>query len=240
MTEQLLKLPEKPGTVIAIGGWWLVRLPGYEGARSAWELLPFATEAIRNHAESIGVKAQCVYGDEWVLAEAEQEGGYVIIADPRDEPSGIQYFKPTPARLAASSTERETVYYPIGTRVYLRAAKALRGEITAVNADGTICVEWDNGAGVTRLEHELIGPEAALPPERPVWDGKSEPPKGARVQRRDDPAFHGTVKGTVAIVEHPRGGANGIVTVHWDGWNGTENIGMRQIEPAEEQQGWER
>lgn len=111
MHETLLKLPEKPGTVIAIGGWWLVRLPGYEGAPSAWELLPFATEAIRNRAESIGVKAQCVYGDDWVLAEAEREGGYLVVADPREEPSGVQYFKPVPARLAAQErTDRDRAW----------------------------------------------------------------------------------------------------------------------------------
>ena len=98
MTEQLLRLPEKPGTVIAIGEWWLVRLRPYEGAPSAWEMLPLPSKELTEHAERNGVKAQCVYGDDWVLAEAEQEGGYLVISDPRDEPSGIQYFKPVPAR----------------------------------------------------------------------------------------------------------------------------------------------
>lgn len=167
MHETLLKLPEKPGTVIAIGGWWLVRLPGYEGAPSAWELLPFATEAIRNRAEGIGVKAQCVYGDEWVLAEAEQEGGYLVIADPREEPSGIQYFKPIPARLAEA--EKTIVDVPVGTRVYLRAVDTMRGAVDRIREDGYVDVLWDNGS-VTTIELGLLGPEAALPSERTARD----------------------------------------------------------------------
>lgn len=163
MHETLLKLPEKPGTVIAIGGWWLVRLPGYEGAPSAWELLPFATEAIRNRAESIGVKAQCVYGDEWVLAEAEQEGGYLVIADPREEPSGIQYFTPRPA--LARVEEGATVNIPIGTRVYLRAVSDMRGRVTGIQHDGMVEVTWD-GSGASMISPDYIGPEAALPSER--------------------------------------------------------------------------
>lgn len=106
MSEQLLKLPETPGTVIAIGDWWLVRLRPYEGAPSAWELLPFPDSQVRDHAERIGVKAQCVYGDEWVLAEAEQEGGYLIISDPRPTPSGIQYFTPSLKASAAPEPKR--------------------------------------------------------------------------------------------------------------------------------------
>ena len=154
MHEALLKLPERPGTVIAIGAWWLVRLPGYEGAPSAWELLPFATEAIRNHAESIGVKAQCVYGDEWVLAEAEQGGGYLVIADPREEPSGVQYFKPVPA-LGRSI---EYVGPPIGERVQERANPTARGTVRKIGRNGYVDVEWDDGVWTT-IEVGALEPE---------------------------------------------------------------------------------
>lgn len=83
MGEQLLTLPQKPGTVIAIGEWWLVRLRPYEGsAPSAWELLPFPSNQIHDSAKRINVSAQCVYDDAWVLSEAEQEGGYVVISEP--------------------------------------------------------------------------------------------------------------------------------------------------------------
>lgn len=98
MPEPLLTLPQKPGTVIAIGDWWLVRLPPYETGAMSWELLPFRSDAQREHAERQGVKAQCVYGDDWVLAEAEQEGGYLVISDPRPVPSGIRYFRQELAR----------------------------------------------------------------------------------------------------------------------------------------------
>jgi hypothetical protein len=88
--EQLLKLPEKPGTIIAVGEWWLVRLRPYEGAPSAWELLPLPSKALVDHVKSMGVATQCVYGDDWVLAEVEQEGGYTVIAEPVT-PYGIRY-----------------------------------------------------------------------------------------------------------------------------------------------------
>lgn len=95
MSEQLLKLPEKPGTVIAIGDWWLVRLRPYEDTGpGAWELLPLPSSELAERAERSGVNPQCVYGDDWVLAEAEQEGGYLVIADPRERPGGVQYFTP--------------------------------------------------------------------------------------------------------------------------------------------------
>lgn len=90
--EQLIRLPEAPGTVIAIGEWWLVRLRSYEGAPSAWELLPFPNTAVRERAQSMHVASQCVYGDEWVLAEVEQEGGYDVISSPGRR-YGIRYTK---------------------------------------------------------------------------------------------------------------------------------------------------
>lgn len=77
-----LVLPTKPGTVIAIGGWWLTRLRPYEGAPSAWELHPMPTKKMTESAAGNGVKAQCVYDDEWVLAEAEQKGHFEIISEP--------------------------------------------------------------------------------------------------------------------------------------------------------------
>lgn len=92
MREPLLTLPQTPGTIISIGVWWLVRLRPYEQAPSAWELLPFPTEALEDHAKTMGVKAQCIYDDAWVLAEVEQEGGYLIISEPVAKPYGIKYF----------------------------------------------------------------------------------------------------------------------------------------------------
>lgn len=88
--ESLIKLPEKAGTVIAIGDWWLVRLRSYEGAKPAWEMLPLPSKALKDAAKRNGVDDQCVYGDEWVLAEVEQEGGFKIIASP-GTPWGVKY-----------------------------------------------------------------------------------------------------------------------------------------------------
>lgn len=88
MTEQLWNLPSKPGTVIAIGEWWLVRLRSYEGAPSAWELLPPSDRKVKEGMERAGVNAQCVYADDWVLAEADQEGGYYVMAEPTQRPYG--------------------------------------------------------------------------------------------------------------------------------------------------------
>lgn len=134
MTEQLLKLPEKPGTVIAIGAWWLVRLRPYGNAPSAWELLPMPDDESSERAKSLGVRTQCVYGDEWVLAEAEQEGGYAVISDPRDTPSGVQYFQHVLAR--AAEPEPRPIWDgtgkpPVGARVRLTAPglEHMRGEI---------------------------------------------------------------------------------------------------------------
>jgi hypothetical protein len=89
-TPEPLVLPTEPGTVIAIGEWWLVRLRPYQNedgftAPSAWELLPWPTPAIRKNAEDMGIAAQCVYGDAWVQAEAEQEGNFRIISTPVEE-----------------------------------------------------------------------------------------------------------------------------------------------------------
>ena len=95
MREQLLTLPSTPGTVIAIGNWWLVRLRPYGGAPSAWEMLPLPSAEATARAKANGVVTQCVYADDWVLSEAEQEGGYVIISTPA-RPYGIKYFTPEP------------------------------------------------------------------------------------------------------------------------------------------------
>lgn len=77
------ELPTEPGTVIAIGEWWLVRLPSFEGAPSAWELLPFSTMRMTERAKVMGVKSQCVYSDEWVQSEVDQDrNGFTIIASP--------------------------------------------------------------------------------------------------------------------------------------------------------------
>lgn len=81
-------LPTEPGTVIAIGDWWLVKLRPYtEYAEGAWELLP-APETANKRMQSLGVKAQCVYGSDWVLAEAQQEGGFRIISAPERRSTG--------------------------------------------------------------------------------------------------------------------------------------------------------
>jgi hypothetical protein len=92
MREQLLTLPQKPGTIIAIGDWWLVRLRPYEGAPSAWEFLPLPSKELKDHAKSQNTPDQCVYSDDWVLSEVEQEGSYVIISEPV-EPYGLKYFR---------------------------------------------------------------------------------------------------------------------------------------------------
>lgn len=82
--DSLWKLPDEPGTVIAIGGWWLVALERYEGREGpvSWELLPGASQEVAASIERAGAKAQCVYGHEWVMAEAEQEGGYFVVSTP--------------------------------------------------------------------------------------------------------------------------------------------------------------
>lgn len=84
--NKLWNLPTEPGTVIAIGEWWLVRLRSYEGAPSAWELLP--SKELTGLASRNGVTTQTVYDDAWVYAEADQEGGYYIISKPVDRPYG--------------------------------------------------------------------------------------------------------------------------------------------------------
>ena len=86
--ENLWSLPTNPGTVIAIGEWWLVRLRPYEGAPSAWELLPMSNKETTEHAKSIGVDSQCVYDDAWVMSEADQEGGYYVISEAVRTPYG--------------------------------------------------------------------------------------------------------------------------------------------------------
>jgi len=156
MPEQLLKLPQKPGTVIAIGTWWLVRLRPYGGAQSAWELLPMPDDASSERAKALEVRAQCIYNDEWVLAEAEQEGGYVVISDPRDAPSGVRYFRHEAAR--ATAPERPRPVWdglskpPIGARVQRRDGTQKHGEIVAPTTrdDTVVFVKW-----VAALDREL-------------------------------------------------------------------------------------
>lgn len=165
MTEQLLQLPKKPGTVIAIGEWWLIRLRSYEGAPSAWEMLPLPSRELGEHAERNGVKTQCIYDDEWVLAEVEQEGGYVVISDPREHPSGVQYFRPS-AKLAAAEPiwdELATLTPPIGARVRLTRGDA-RGEMVGTvrshdTEPGYVKVRWD------RVDHDAIVRQSNLEPE---------------------------------------------------------------------------
>lgn len=83
MAERLWVLPTKPGTVIDVGLWRFVKLEPYEGTNAGgWELLPARDAATKKTMSNCSVKDQCVYGDEWVLAEAEQEGGYFVIAEP--------------------------------------------------------------------------------------------------------------------------------------------------------------
>lgn len=79
---QPIVLPTEPGTVIAIGSWWFVRLRSYEGAPPAWELLPMPSKKLTDSAQGNGFAAQCVYGDDTVLAEAEQEGSFRIVSQP--------------------------------------------------------------------------------------------------------------------------------------------------------------
>lgn len=80
--ERTLVLPTAPGTVIAIGAWWFVRLRPYQDAPSAWEMLPLPSMQLKVQANANGFEDQCVYGDDTVLAEAEQEGAFVVIAAP--------------------------------------------------------------------------------------------------------------------------------------------------------------
>lgn len=143
MTEELLKLPQRPGTVIAIGVWWLVRLRPYGDAPSAWELLPLPSGELTDQAERNGVKTQCVYGDEWVLAEAEQEGGYLVISDPRVTPSGVQYFR----HEAAIATEPEPrPIWKRGDRVRmpLEDGRVWHGMVTEQRGEEETLVRWDH------------------------------------------------------------------------------------------------
>jgi hypothetical protein len=79
-----LVLPETPGTVIAIGEWWFVKLRPYtEGVEAAWELLP-APKNVAERIERLGIRTQHVYNNEWVLGEADQEGKFKIISEPKE------------------------------------------------------------------------------------------------------------------------------------------------------------
>jgi len=170
VTEQLLKLPEKPGTVIAIGAWWLVRLRPYEdtGAPSAWELLPMPSKATEDHATRQNVKTQCIYDDAWVLAEAEQEGGYLVISDPRDTPSGVQYFKPS-LKVSAAREEPRPVWDglgkpPIGARVRLRHDPFMSGEVVGRVVDRFVDVRWSfDGRVKVNVRVEDLEPQPPAP-----------------------------------------------------------------------------
>lgn len=105
--SDLWTLPTEPGTVIAIGGWWLVRLEPWNGdGPGCWELLPARSDEIRLSMERAGAKPQCVYGDDWVLAEAQQEGGYYVMAEPTYRPFGptIRYLPPRRTSVNASES----------------------------------------------------------------------------------------------------------------------------------------
>jgi hypothetical protein len=96
MGERLLQLPKAPGTVNAIGDWWLVRLRPYEnGYDGSWELLPFRSADARTHAASLNVRSQCVYSEAWVLTEAEQEGHFTVISEPLSQPYTFGYQRAT-------------------------------------------------------------------------------------------------------------------------------------------------
>lgn len=82
LIERHIVLPVEPGTVIAIGEWWFVRLRQYQGAPSAWEMLPLPTMELKNRAKANGFADQCVYGDSLVLEEAKQHGGWKLISAP--------------------------------------------------------------------------------------------------------------------------------------------------------------
>lgn len=88
--SRLWVLPDKPGTVIAVGAWWYVALEPYNDrdGELAWELLPPANEEVRRSMERAGVKSQCVYSGESVWLEADQEGGYYVISEPVQRPYG--------------------------------------------------------------------------------------------------------------------------------------------------------
>jgi hypothetical protein len=76
-------LPTEPGTVIAIGDWWLIRLRPYaKNVPAAWELLPQPADVTRR-IQRLAIKTQCVYGDDWVQAEVDQDpNGFRIISKP--------------------------------------------------------------------------------------------------------------------------------------------------------------
>jgi hypothetical protein len=260
MTEQLLQLPKKPGTVIAIGEWWLVRLRPYEdtGAPSAWELLPMPTAEQRQRAEALDVATQCVYGDEWVLAEAEQEGGYVVISDPRDTPSGVQYFTPEEKHDAEPEERRNeapnprpvwdglTYPLPLGARVQHThiGLRHLHGEVAPLEGDTSqepekyVGVRWDPmthggpGSSVATVRVSNLEPELIVAPyDRPIWSGKGKPPIGARVQSRDTRHRTGVVVGSTTADR---------VDVTWDGSENT-NVNVKVISLApEEMPPWKR
>lgn len=79
-----INLPTEPGTVIAIGEWWFVRLRPYKpGITPAWELLP-APEDVEDKARRNGFPSQCIYPDDIVLGEINQEGAFRIVAAPEE------------------------------------------------------------------------------------------------------------------------------------------------------------
>jgi len=77
-------LPTEPGTIIAIGGWWFVRLRPYSpGNTPAWELLP-APRDVEEKARRNGFPSQCIYSDGIVLEEINREGSFRIVAAPQE------------------------------------------------------------------------------------------------------------------------------------------------------------
>jgi hypothetical protein len=79
-----IALPATPGTVIAIGDWWFVRLRPYKpGLEPAWELLP-APQDVEEKARRNGFPSQCIYSDEIVRGEIDQEGSFRVVAAPEE------------------------------------------------------------------------------------------------------------------------------------------------------------
>lgn len=78
-------LPTEPGTIIAIGEWWFVRLRPYKPSITpAWELLP-APKDVEEKARRNGFPSQCIYSDDIVRGEIDQEGSFRIVAAPQED-----------------------------------------------------------------------------------------------------------------------------------------------------------
>lgn len=76
-------IPTEPGAVIAIGDWWLVKLRGYDqGAEGGWEFLP-VPRSVKPSVRRSGQADQCVYSNDWVRAEVDQAGSFIVISAPK-------------------------------------------------------------------------------------------------------------------------------------------------------------